>query len=135
MIDGNDYFIVQKSDGSYYKMKIQTLDNLYISIAENINVDNLFSKIESLSVELLELSANILENYSTIENISKRFELISDVQAMAADDKILTENQILDYVKSNDYATLTKTEEEYYKENDKAYEIFDEVVKTIDGWV
>lgn len=135
MIDGNDYLIVQKTDSTFYKMKIQTLENLYISISENINVDNLFNKIEMLSSELLELSANIIENYSTIETISKKYELISDVKAMQNDETILNESQILDYVKANNYATLTKTEDAYYKENDKAYEIFDEVSKTIDGWV
>lgn len=134
MIDINDYLLIQDDNNNYYKIKIESLEDIFVTKVRNTNIDGLFSKINEISAYILELSAQISKDYSTIDSLKETYETIENVKKLDKDTTILSENDIRKYLSENNYITLEKTQAKYFEENNDAHNIFESVDKTITDW-
>lgn len=133
MIDITDYLIVQKpNDNNLYKIEIRSLESMFITIGETPY--DLFTKIDELSAYILELSANLIEEYSTKSKLLELYETQSAVYNLQDDVTILTHDDAISYISSNGYTKIEKTESDYQKQLDNIYKKFDNAYDIIKDW-
>lgn len=100
MVDLKDTFIlVQDSKtGTLYKAPIEAFGGMFLlNNGENDTVRNIVEQIDILSVTILQVSAYLSDNCYCLEEITKKFEMISSTNYISCDPNILKLDQINKY--------------------------------------
>lgn len=134
MIDITDYLIIQKpNDPNLYKIEIANLDSMFIIIGETPS--ELFDKINELSAEILELSAQLINEYSTKSQLMEMYETRAAIENLPNDTTILNEDDVREYISENNFATIEKTDSEYLKNSENTANNFDNAYETMNDWI
>ena len=134
MIDITDYLIIQKpNDPNLYKVEIATLNSMFITVGETPS--ELFNAIDELSMYILELSAQLVDEYSTKSTLMEIYETQSAVKKLQNDTTILTEDKVYEYINEGNYTTLEKTESDYYTNSDAIDSKVESAYETMEEWV
>lgn len=105
MVDLKETFILVQDykNGKLYKAPIEAFGGMFLlNNGDNDTVRNIIEQIDILSVTILQVSAYLSDNCYTMEEVLKKFEMISSTNHISCDPNILKLDQINKYpVKHN----------------------------------
>lgn len=118
MINIDDSLLIYSNLNKRYELlPIANLGNLFVTQqAHNSTFEQLEEKIYELSLYILDLSANFTKEYYSIEELDKKFELLSDAEYMVENPEYLNDDESVQLI-ANKYnlPTLIETERAYDK--------------------
>lgn len=127
------YFLVKDVNGDTYKMPLTTLGDLIVlQDQENQKVQALIDSIDALSTYILELSAEFLAEHYSYEELSTKFELKSEVDALLTDKTILTENDVDKMINDSDVILIDQVDTKYDAAEQYADAVFNNIDKESD---
>ncbi len=137
MIDlKNTYVLVQDyNSGKLYKAPIEAFGGMFLlNNGDNDVIKNIIEQIDILSVTILQVSAYLSDNCYTMEEITKKFEMISSTNYISCDPKILKLDQIYKYPANHDLIKYEDAEAAFMNVEGEIDQYFSKLDKESDSY-
>ena len=133
MFSIDDYILVDR-DGSLFKISIRDLGNVFLPVDDNDFVEELTEKIEDLSSYITDLSAEIIEEYTPISELSQKYELKLSTDYMLEDPNILEDEGIERKIKEAGLVPKEVVDDAFDNEVEKCEKLFQRAYKSTGTW-
>lgn len=135
MISIEDYILVDRG-GKLFKVSIETLQSIFLPIMENDHVSDLEEKIDDLSSFLIDLSAEVVETFTPIEELNDKYEQKVSSDFILEDPAILQDDEIEKLISEQNFVTKDKVDNSYDKQIDSFMNSLDSAQNSITNvWI
>lgn len=116
MINTDNYFLIYSHiNKRYEKLKIDSLKSIFsIEKNDNMTYQQIEDKIYELSLYILDLSASFTSEHYSFEELTNRFETLSDTINMLSDDIYINDTYQVEMLLKNENKVLIDTVDTAY---------------------
>lgn len=136
MIDIEDYLLIQRNDGTLYKMPIGGLSAVtVINNPDYSKIEELELAIDEAKEYLIQLSTEFIETHYSIEELNDVAEQKVDTEKMPLISSLMKIEKIETQIANSGLVTKDQLDEAYEKEIDTIETEFDKASSEVGNWM